>query len=76
VTRREIGHVSSSIFMKLFIFNARIGFLETRRQVCALRLSLMIRDDSFSLMRSIFFGHKKTPQGGVLVIMPMASLLI
>jgi len=62
--------------MKLFIFNARIGFLETRRQVCTLRLSLMIRDDSFSLIRSIFLGHKKTPQGGVLVIMPMASWLI
>jgi len=62
--------------MKLFIFNTRIGFLETRRQVCALRLALMIRDDSFGLMRSICFGHKKTPQGGVLVIMPMASWLI
>jgi hypothetical protein len=31
VIRLEISHVSSSIFMKLFIFNTRIGFLETRR---------------------------------------------
>jgi len=64
MTRREIGHVSSSIFMKLFIFNTRIGFLEKRRQVCALRLSLMIRDDSFGLMRPICFGHKKNAPRG------------